>query len=805
MDPTRSRIPFDGERTWLPDEEPGAEPTEEVPLAPDQVLGAYVDLGRIGEGATSEVRRVRDPALGRVLAMKILREALALRPDAVRRFEEEARITAAMAHPGVIPVHAIGHLEDGRPFFTMKEVRGRSLGTVLRQRRHGSRPDAAWTERRLIEAFHQICATVASAHARGVIHRDLKPDNILVGRYGEVLVVDWGLAKQVGQDDAWDEETERISRRDDDDPLRTRHGTVAGTPTYMSPEQARGEVEAVGFPSDVFALGAILYEIVRGYAPRRDPQPVTAAEPGTPLGIALRALAESPDLRHADAGELARELRHWLDGDRDREIAREAVDRARRVLPDITQLRAEAIALRTTAAEILGAIPADAPVQDKRPGWALEDQADGAEQRAAVGEAEALQLLRGALLRAPDLAAAHVTLAGWYRLRHAEAEERGDRPTAARLEAMLRVHDRGEHRAYLQAEGALTLVTDPPGATARLFRYERRDRQLVAVAWGEPLTTPIRELALPTGSWRVELTAPGRAPAIYPVVIGRLAHWDGVPPGGSAPLAVPLLPRDTLGPDDCYVPPGWAKIGGDPGAVLAWPGQRVWVDGFVIRRFPVTLDAWVAFLNGAEPEIAERHGEVGDRGPDLADSVSWVRGPDGWEVSPESRNFPATFLDWHGAMAFARWESTRTGFPWRLPIELEFEKAARGADGRAFPWGEFLDPTFCAHAGAFRGHPRMVPVDAFPVDESPYRVRGLAGGVRTWVLDPFDAHRPALDGRRARTAVDLADTLTATPLPRCERGGAWKLGAHFSRSAGRWWQSLDYRDTRLGLRLVRPV
>ena len=188
---------------------------------------------------------------------------------------EEAQICAQLQHPNIVPIHDFGRLPDGRLYFTMKEIKGRSLDTVIDALHDAVRDgrfyptEDGWTFRRLIDAFHKVCQAVGYAHSKGVLHRDLKPDNIMLGEeFGEVLVVDWGIAKVVGRADlaarAGDFDLVSSSRAGRH---ATQMGQVAGTPAYMAPEQARGEIDQLNAQTDVYALGAILYEILTGECP----------------------------------------------------------------------------------------------------------------------------------------------------------------------------------------------------------------------------------------------------------------------------------------------------------------------------------------------------------------------------------------------------------------------------------------------------------------------------------------------------------------------------------------------------------
>ncbi len=203
------------------------------------------------------VLRGRDPELGRDLAVKVLLERHHDDPKTAARFREEAQIGGQLQHPGVVPVYALGRLTDGRPFFTMKLVEGRTLAALLKER---SSPVHELP--RFLHVFEQICQTLAYAHSRGVIHRDLKPLNVMVGAFGEVQVMDWGLAKVLRLGAV---QTVRSGRPE----AESAAGSVLGTPAYMAPEQACGDVEGLDARCDVFGLGAVLCEILTGAPPYR--------------------------------------------------------------------------------------------------------------------------------------------------------------------------------------------------------------------------------------------------------------------------------------------------------------------------------------------------------------------------------------------------------------------------------------------------------------------------------------------------------------------------------------------------------
>jgi serine/threonine-protein kinase len=250
----------------------------EMPNAPGPAGGtSRLQLhGEIARGGMGAVLKGRDTDLGRDLAVKVLLETHAGRTELVQRFVEEAQISGQLQHPGIAPVFELGQFADARPYFTMKLVKGQTLAALL-----AARTDPAQDRPRLLGIFAQVCQTLAYAHARGVIHRDLKPSNVMVGAFGEVLVMDWGLAKVLPQGGVADEaraqqhqqasviRTQRSARTGTPAGLgsHTEAGSVLGTPAYMAPEQARGEVELVDERADVFGLGAILCQILTGRPP----------------------------------------------------------------------------------------------------------------------------------------------------------------------------------------------------------------------------------------------------------------------------------------------------------------------------------------------------------------------------------------------------------------------------------------------------------------------------------------------------------------------------------------------------------
>ncbi|HEU4538534.1 MAG TPA: serine/threonine-protein kinase [Polyangiaceae bacterium] len=330
----------------------------------------YELLGSLGEGGMGEVRLYRDRLVGREIALKALRPQAATAEGARGRFQREARVQGQLEHPALVPVYDLGVAPDGEAYFTMQRVRGRTLDEVVRRLAAGD-ADAAreYTRRRLLTALRSVCLAVDFAHRRGVLHRDLKPSNIILGDFGEVYVLDWGLAKVAGADDP---AAGPAAPADDAAAGPTLAGTMLGTPGYMAPEQVRGEIDRLDPRADVYALGSILFEVVA--LERLHPGPsvvevlastVVGAEarasargrPDVPPeleAICVRATELDPAERYPSARALSDDLERYLDGHRSEalrrdlsarhlEAARAALERAARGGPEAQGERARAL------------------------------------------------------------------------------------------------------------------------------------------------------------------------------------------------------------------------------------------------------------------------------------------------------------------------------------------------------------------------------------------------------------------------------------------------------------------------------
>jgi serine/threonine-protein kinase len=453
--------------------QPGPSERPEAGILP-QTASRLLLIGEIARGGMGAVLKGRDVDLGRDIAVKVLLEKHQGQVELIQRFVEEAQISGQLQHPGIVPVYEMGVFPDFRPYFAMKLVKGQTLAALL-----VARTSVAEDRPRFLGIFAQVCQTLAYAHARGVIHRDLKPANVMVGAFGEVQVMDWGLAKVLQGGDAGAEEKvhelDGVLRtpqgRDGDTPesgSRTRAGMLLGTPAYMAPEQARGEVEWIDERADVFGLGAILCEILTG-------QPPFVGKAAEAMSKAREAELERVFARIDNCGADA-ELRALAK----RCLAAEARDRPRHA----GQVAEEMTAYEQSVAERLRRAELARAAEKAR---AVEAQATAAQERRAKEAAQARALAERQSRRLTLALAASVLLTalfgGGVWLLRAEREARRLRVNSTVDEALNRALALHEQARTAEGQPATILAAQAREQAQRaeaLVQHESADADLAS-------------------------------------------------------------------------------------------------------------------------------------------------------------------------------------------------------------------------------------------------------------------------------------------------------------------------------------
>ncbi len=774
----------------------------------------YEVVAPIGQGGMGEVMLVVDHDLRRDVAMKVLRDSHATQPVMKRKFVAEAQATSQLEHPGIPPVHDIGVDTDGRVWFTMKVVRGRTLTEVLHDLLLGRKETRAeYNLHKLVSVMERIAEALHFAHEKGVIHRDLKPDNVMLGEFGEVHVMDWGIAKvETSVDDVDDEfaDTEGDVRTlDTDDPLLTQVGTIKGTIPYMSPEQARGET--LDRSSDVYALGALLYEVLtlqpafegtgagllaRVRAGSCAPVRTRNARRAVPEDLAElveRAMSASPAARPATADAFAVELRGWLDGRaekarRHRE-AEALAAQGKTAIAHYTQLQRELGMAEEAVEAESGKYQSWQPIAETQPLIEAQNLVEKLRTDEALAFADGQRLLDAALLAEEGNATARTALAELWKGRLEKAEREGQRPDAAYAETMVRRYDDGRLAAFLAGDGVLELASEPAGAEVTLERFEEEHGVLVPAAARVLGETPLARVALPMGSYLCTLRLAGYRQVRYPVHITRGQRWQG---------SVRMRTEEELGEEFALVAAG---------AFIYGEGKETTtkeLPDFLIRRTPVTFGEWGAFLSAVEAEegveaaaklipAVKGDGAYMERGEggvyrvlsNIVEGLSRERCIAAFGETFEE-SIAVMGISWHDANAYCAWKTRVTGNDWRLPTEEEREKAARGVDGRRFTWGNLEHASLCKNGGSRNERNQPEPVGAFPTATSVYGMVDAAGSFFEWTSSLYEPHVQASDSR-------------------VYRGGSWNSLVGSARAANRVRDTPEYRISHIGFRPARSV
>jgi formylglycine-generating enzyme required for sulfatase activity/serine/threonine protein kinase len=787
----------------------------------------YEFEGEVAHGAMGNILRVWDDNLRRHLAMKVIRDRDEVRrggtPNVdvrqLSRFLEEAQVTGQLDHPGIVPVHELGIDRTGRVYFTMKLVKGRNFEKILDLVFEGKEE---WNETRALGVIVRTCEAVAYAHSKGVIHRDLKPSNVMVGSFGEVFVMDWGLARVMGQEDSHDlrikpdptgsqarVHTERSERRGDTpvSPLVTMDGDIVGTPAYMSPEQAGGDIDALGARSDVYALGAMLYHLLARAVPytssskqltsreildlvrQGPPRPVLELNPAAPrelVDVCEKAMARDPDQRYGDAMQLAKDIEAFLDR---RPVGAHvpSVGYALRLAVE----RNKPVAWTTIASVVLFLVLAGVSLTRIR------------DARAAT---ESSRQARTDVLAARGLVAQETSL-------YPATPDRADgmKRWIDSVNDLLRREDHYASKSSTVGTEVLndvesdSLVDDLKRLRALLPDIERR--------FDRASTLERMSIDDEQANWNTAIADIAASPAYHGLRIrpqlGLVPLWKNAQSGlwefwhlnsGTRPVMADM--KEEHFEDDAengivlVLIPGGAFLMGSPGDEY---GRDVWnenahgvtLPSFFIAKFEITQAQWerVMRTNPARYSPADGAGQYTPLNP--VESVTWNQCDE-----------------------FAR----RLGLS--LPLEAQWEYACRAGTSTAYSWGDDFDcledkenildqsagvSSFQSAAPWSDGFKTHAPVGSFAPNA--YGLHDMAGNVSEWCADLYQRELEKPDESRTRIQwnVEL----------RVFRGGSWYQPPQYvgtqnriiapMRSAFRQFDNAAALNQARGVRLAREL
>ncbi len=686
------------------------------------VFDNYELLEELGRGGMGVVYKAREIGLNRIVALKMILSGEFAGPSLIQRFHTEAATAALFEHPGIVPIYRIGHAR-GQHFYTMGFVEGKSLSQRVAA---GPLPPAE-----AAELVRQVAEAIDHAHSHQVIHRDLKPANILIDSKGRPKVSDFGLAKLLESDSGL-----------------TASGQILGTPSYMAPEQAAGKAREVREAADIYALGAILYCLLTGRPPFQSPtqadtlMQVIHNEPVSPRRlqpklardletICMKCLAKQPLQRFATARELAEDLNRF----RNDEPILARPPRLSYRLAKFVHRRRHAVgaigaALCLCFALLLLGSWLTVRARTRRVDEHLSEGRYQLERAVQARPADAAPLFEAAMQSFvaaqaidPRASQASKELTNLYLRRCERAIEVGELEAARALILPLRNLDHQKTLAPRIAElerralgtARWRIDSTPPGCEVALIGLENGTQPERPRKLGR---TPVDEQDIPPGDYQLSLTHADFVELRYPVRIGR---------GERRALGLVLLRPS-------QVPGGMVYIAG--GSFLFGDAQSgtvrlVDVPGFFIDRTEVTGGEYERFVQetGTPP-------------------------PDRWERSrtcpPALRSSPVHNVSWYDAYAYARWAGKR------LPTEIEWEKAARGVDGRPFPWGSHFDPRKATGRHAIRAGGLLA--GRHRDGASPYGCLDMAGNVWEWTIDrerSGDADRIIRGGAASSTPDEL--------------------------------------------------
>ena len=773
-----------------------------INLSEDRNLTRFGEVRTIGMGGIGSVLSGHDETLAREVAIKILRPAYRNRKAHLERFIKEARATAQIAHPNIVPVHEMGVFDDVGPFFTMKRVEGETLKHVLRMLELGI-PEykQSYSLRHLLEIYISACQGVAYAHSRGIVHRDLKPANIMLGEYGEVMVMDWGLVKFVGPTSMTKTQTSMVQFKDDlkgIDATTTVDGSISGTPAFMSPEQALGNMSTIDERTDLYSLGAILYcilthrrspydnhlpledvlqRVVDGDFPAPRKRNSKLKIPKELEAICLKSMNFHRNDRYESVRDLIRDVRHFLEGAPVAAYPEPLISILIKRIKRYPLIPLTAAVALFTLAVAFGAQHFSREFQYGNYMQTVSDniangnlillRAESAmrklneERKSNPSKTitpreyqlnEELTRLRAEFNNHYDAAMELLIKTeetGLKRNRVAEkiAEIYNKRikfnikaknyELTKKLMYQLRMRDFAAYSKVLGNNQVLFSQINQirTGKTSFLVNTQPVPAAIEII----PLSPDLKPLPenlfhsgdrvnkVPIGSYLLKVKAAGLPLVRYPINLQPATDY-------SIDIYIPeKIPEGTV-----YIPAGSCIIGGRMS--IAYREHSRDLSGFFIKKYEVTIAEYLKFWNNLkDPYLKEIY--ISKFATSRSDTQLNAWDKNGKLRKKLSSEQPVTGITRKAAEAYCSWLSKKQNIICRLPSAAEWEKAARGTDGRKYVWGNTPNKSNALTLENFKGkkqYPITAPPGKFPKDVSIYGVHDMGGNVREYTKSRFN-------------------------------------------------------------------